>query len=253
MLWLYADYTDVPEKVGPIRSARPSFIQFSELFDSIYVHWGGSHDNKGYKGGYTVIKEDKVDHIDGMKGGELYGRDETRKGKVSSEHRGIVKGNKLPSVIKEKGFRTNLDKSKFSSLEFNDEAQAPGDVTANTVRCQFSSKTDTRKFTYSEDGKKYHTQDWRKDVKFTNVIILKDETKYIHVPYKGHTTTYLNYQFTGGVGFWASQGKISRINWAIENGKLVLKDKQGNPLKINKGKSYIGLASANNEGVVSYE
>ncbi|MGN1202764.1 MAG: DUF3048 domain-containing protein, partial [Eubacterium sp.] len=34
LLLFWADYTDVPEMVGPTRSARPPFIKFSGLFDS---------------------------------------------------------------------------------------------------------------------------------------------------------------------------------------------------------------------------
>lgn len=251
MLWLYADYTNVPEKVGPMRSARPSYIKFSEFFDSIYIHWGGSHSKSGYKGGYDVIKDDKVDDIDGMDGGELFGRDTTRS--VSSEHRGILKGDKLPAAIKEKGYRTELNEEKFTQFQFNDEAKPAGESAADSFKCTFSSRTDTRKFSYSSDDKKYHTNDWRKDVKFKNVIILMDETKYITVPYKKSHTTYLNYQFTGGSGYYASLGKATKITWSIDNGKLLLKDSNGNELKLNKGKSYIGLASSNNGGSVSYE
>lgn len=42
MLWFYADMTDLPEQVGPTRSARPSFVEFSQLFDSIFIHFGES-------------------------------------------------------------------------------------------------------------------------------------------------------------------------------------------------------------------
>ena len=38
MLWLYADVNDVPEKVGPLRSARPSYVKFSTFFDAIFIH-----------------------------------------------------------------------------------------------------------------------------------------------------------------------------------------------------------------------
>ena len=64
MLWLYADMTNLPEMVGPNRSARPSYVQFSELFDSIFVHFGGSHSKGNYVGGYEVIAQDNVDDID---------------------------------------------------------------------------------------------------------------------------------------------------------------------------------------------
>lgn len=250
MLWIYADMQSVPEKVGPIRSARPSYVKFSKYFDSIYIHWGGSHSKGNYVGGYETIKNEKVDDIDGMNGGALFGRDTTRK--VSSEHRGILHGDKLVETIKKKGYRTALDESKFTKLNFNEAVKDAGVTKATKVNLTFSSRTDTRKFTYSTEDKKYHTNDWKTDVAFTNVITLSGESTYITTPYKGSSTTYLNYALTGGSGYYASNGTITAIKWSTEGGKLKLTDLNGAPLAINTGNSYIGLASSNHEGKTTY-
>lgn len=250
MLWLYADYTKIPEKVGPTRSARPSYVMFSRFFDAYFVHWGGSHNHGEYIGGYNVIKYFKVDDFDGMKGGELFGRDRTRR--VSSEHRGIVNGKKLPKAIKDKGYRTDIKEDKFTQLEFNEDIQNAGEAEAKNVNCTFSSRTDTRKFTYSEKDKKYHTNDWKTDVKFQNIIVLMDETRYFTVPYKGATTTYVNYKYKGGKGYYASNGTKREIKWMVTNCQLFLMDDEGEVIPINKGKSYIGLASSNNGGSVTF-
>ena len=250
MLWLYADYKAVPDKLGPTRSARPSYVQFSEFFDSIFVHWGGSHQRKaqGYVGGYTLLRRHKVDHIDGMNGGILFGRDSTRR--VSAEHRGIIHGENLSKVIKQKGFRTKLDEKKFSALSFNEKKEKAGSEKALKISQTFSSRTDTRRFTY-DDGK-YHCSDWETDVKFQNVIVLMDATKYITVPYKGASTTYLNYQYTGTEGYYASKGTYTKIKWEVKDNRLYLYDLNGKELKLNPGKSYIGLASSNNGGKVVF-
>ena len=42
MLWIWADYNKMPYMVGPVRSARPPFVRFSEFFDAMFVHWGMS-------------------------------------------------------------------------------------------------------------------------------------------------------------------------------------------------------------------
>lgn len=252
MLWLFADMTAVPEKVGPIRSARPSFVKFSELFDSIYIHWGGSHSKGDYVGGYETISNDGVDDIDGMGGGSLFGRDSTRN--VSSEHRGILDGTELVSTIKDKGYRTKLDDSKFSTLAFNEKLQDAGTDKASTVSVRFSSRTDKRDFSYDTEKGKYVTGDWREDVSFQNIIVLMDETTYITTAYSGYASsvTYLNYSLKSGSGYYASNGTIKKINWSITDGKLALTDEAGNELKLNQGNSYIGLASSNNEGSVVY-
>ena len=249
MLWLYADTSSVPEKVGPLRSARPSYVKFSKFFDAVFIHWGGSHSTKNYTGGYETIKNEKVNDIDGMSGGELFSRDTTRN--VSSEHRGILNGKKIDSAIKKKGYRTELKESSFTQLSFNSSVTAAGATGATSVGVKFSDRTDTRKFTYSTDDDKYHTNDWEKDVKFQNLIILKAESTYITVPYKGSSTTYLNYKWSSGSGKYVSNGTATDITWEVADGKLVLKDVSGSTLSINKGKSYIGFVSSNHNGKIN--
>ena len=117
-LWFYADYNKLPKKIGPMRSARPPYIKFSELFDAIFIHWGQSSSSSEYKGANTVFKEDKVDHINQMtyKGKvDLYSRDNSRD--VSSEHTGILHGDKVADAIKDKKFRTKT-KKKATQLQF---------------------------------------------------------------------------------------------------------------------------------------
>lgn len=249
MLWVYANVNDVPNKVGPIRSARPSFVEFSTFFDSIYIHWGGSHSKKSYTGGYETIKKLGVNDIDGMNGGKLFGRDTTRS--TSSEHRGILDGTKILAKAKDKGYRTKIDESKMSTFSFNETIADAGTTPATKMNVKFSNRTDTRKFTFKDD-KKYHTGDWETDVAFENVIVLMAESTYITVPYKGSSTTYLNYKWTSGNGYYASNGKATNITWSIENNKLVLKDTAGKELNLNVGNSYIGFASSNHEGKVTF-
>lgn len=249
MLWLYADTKDVPEKVGPLRSARPSYVKFSKFFDAIFIHWGGSHSTKNYTGGYETIKKEKVNDIDGMSGGELFSRDTSRK--VSSEHRGVLNGKKIKKAIEKKGYRTELKDSSFSPLHFNSTVAPAGADGATSVGVKFSDRTDTRKFTYNAEDGKYSTNDWEKKVKFQNLIILKAESTYITVPYKGSTTTYLNYKWNSGNGKYISNGTATDITWEVADGKLVLKDAVGNTLSVNKGKSYIGFVSSNHNGKIT--
>lgn len=63
LLLFWADYTAVPDMVGPTRSARPPFIRFSQLFDSVFIHAGMSKSKGAYIGADTVFETDNVDHI----------------------------------------------------------------------------------------------------------------------------------------------------------------------------------------------
>ena len=248
MLWIYADYKSVPEKVGPLRSARPSYVRFSTLFDAIFIHWGGSHSKAGYEGGYSTIKRLKVDDIDGINGGSLFGRDQTRG--TSLEHRGILYGNNISDTIKNKGFRVKQKKDK-TSFTFNVKNKKVGKDAANNVGVTFSSRTNTRTFTYNSKDLKYHTNDWQTDVKFKNLIVLQDSSTYITTPYKGGSTTYLNYDYKGGEGYLISMGSYTKIKWDVAGDKLNIRSADGKDIAFNIGKSYIAFSSTNNGGNVA--
>lgn len=253
MLWIYADYNSVPDKVGPLRSARPSYVKMSALFDAVFIHWGGSHSKDGYTGGYETIKNEGVDDIDGIKGGALFSRDKSRN--VSSEHTGVLDGSKIEGAINDKGYRTELKDGSMPSFEFFDEATDVSTDKASDVKVKFSSSSvQTKTFTYDTSDSKYHTSDWSTDVSFENIIVLMASTNYVSTSYHGYTSriTYVNYNLSSGSGYLASNGTYQKIKWSATSGTLKITDEAGNDITLNKGNSYIGLASSNNGGTVSF-
>lgn len=252
MLWLYADYTALPNQLGPIRSARPPFIKFSEMFDAIFIHWGQSSSKGNYIGANTVFQEDNVDHINQMAFSDkvgLFGRDKSRG--VSSEHTGIIYGDKLADAIAQEGFRTEAKDSSYTKFNFNDEDKTVSETDCSTIDVRFSSRSKTRTWAFSDEDKMYHSSDYQTDVARKNILVLYDTTEYVvKENYKGsgNSETYCNYKLEGGTGKLATMGTITDITWSVENGMLVLKDSQGKALSLNTGKTWIGWASANNGG-----
>ncbi|MBP8775351.1 MAG: DUF3048 C-terminal domain-containing protein, partial [Eubacterium sp.] len=59
-----------------------------------------------------------------------------------------------------------------------------------------------------------------------------------------------NYKLAGGKGKLATNGTVIDINWSVNNGVLVIKDTNGNDVKLNVGTTWIGYASSNNGGSV---
>lgn len=251
MLWMFADYSAIPEQVGPVRSARPPFIRFSQLFDSIFVHWGQSASKGNYVGADKVFKSEDVDHINQMAFSDkvgLYGRDKSRK--VSSEHTGVLYGANLPAAIEQEKFRTDIEKDSFSAFSFNDENTAVGTDACNTLSVAFSGRSQKKTWTYNAEDKLYHTDDYNNDVTRTNLLVLYDNTEYIVKDnYKnGKSETYCDYKLAGGSGKLASMGTVTEITWSVENGILVIKDSTGKEVNLNTGKTWIGWASSNNGG-----
>ena len=239
MLWMYADYTAVPSQIGPMRSARPPYIKFSELFDAIFLHWGQSQTKRGtnYIGANTIFRQDKVDHINQMTySGKvaLFGRDSSRG--VSTEHTGVMYGSKIAGAIKGEGFRTDANESKYTKFNFASEESTVSDKECKTLGLTFSNRTSTRDWTYDSSDKMYHSNDYKTDVARKNLLVLFDKTEYVSKSnYKnsGSAEVYCNYKLAGGKGKLATNGTVIDINWSVNNGVLVIKDTNGNDVKLN--------------------
>lgn len=255
MLWFYADYNSVPSQVGPVRSARPPFIRFSTLFDSIFIHWGMSTSKGNYVGADSVFTSEDVDHINQMAYSDkvgLFGRDSSRG--VSSEHTGVLYGDKVADAIAGKEFRTDVDNDSFTAFSFNEKDEKVGETACNSVAVTFSSRSRTRDWTYSTSDNKYHSNDYETDVARKNILVLYDTTEYIvKSNYKGSGSNevYCDYKLAGGNGKLASMGTVCDITWSVEDGKLSVKDASGNDVSLNAGTTWIGWASSNNGGSVT--
>lgn len=249
-LWFYADYNKMPGQIGPIRSARPPFIMFSQLLDSVFIHWGLSHSLDGYVGADTVFERDNVDHIGDSVNG-MYGRDTSRN--TAIEHRGVLYPSALPGALDQMGFRKEIQEERFSILPFNSDTVQPEGDDCTDLSVYFSGSSGSSHWTYYPDSNTYKSDSYKNNVERDNLIILMDNTEYIYVPsYKsGSGVTYCNYLFAGGDGKYVNGGKIQDFKWEVKEGKLAFYDKEGQPFKFNPGKSWIGWISANNGGNIA--
>ena len=228
-LWFYADYEKLPEIIGPTRSARPPFVKFSELFDSIFIHWGMSHSKGDYIGAKEVFQRDNVDHIDQMYLDDqegMYGRDSTRA--VNIEHRGIIHGDKVPATISNEGFRTTPN--EHTSLCFNRVTEPVSEIPATQIGVKYSERAyEDTYWQYNEEDGMYHTSDFQNDLCRENLLVLSDETEYItkegyEGPGSAGSVTYCDYKLQSGDGKLFSKGTVKDIKWQVVGGKLEIID-----------------------------
>ena len=286
MFWMFADYNKLPDTIGPLRSARPPFIRFAEMFDSYFIHWGMSHTEGGYVGANSVFRRYNTDHINAMDfpdKSNAFGRDLTT-GK-SLEHTGRAYGKNIPAAIKEAGFR--IEPKKRTKLKFREENGTVGHKSCKEVTVTFSSRSGNTHWTYNKEKNVYKTDSFQNDTTRDNLIILTDKTKYItNAIYQGHGVTYCDYLMKGGLGYVISNGTYTKIKWRRDGQKLFLyKEKKTKVPKteaeleadkaaaeaagqdpeavedfnvevteteyeLNRGKSWIGWISRNNGGKV---
>ena len=259
MFWMWADYNALPDYVGPVRSARPPFILFSEFFDSYFVHWGRSHTEAGYTGASYYFKRDNIAHLDGMYYERTAPFDRKQGTGRAIEHTAIVYGDQLPKTLESK-FRTKLTMKKCSKLNFYRTKKARGKKkSCYGLTLKFSDRTQTTEWKYNEKDKKYYSSSFQTNVARDNLLVLFDNTSYQTKP--GYTT-YCNYEVGGGKGYYASCGAVQKIEWKVKKGKLYLYEKgkvkaapgakaKKSQLSMNPGKTWIGWASANHNGKCS--
>lgn len=162
MLWMWADFNKMPYMVGPVRSARPPFVRFSELFNAMFIHWGMSESEGYYTGADYYFYADGVDHLDGMyfESSGPFGRnwDSGR----SAEHLAVVYGNVLPEYLASY-FNTARDDSLTSNLKFYETKEPRGaKASCHDLYVQFSNISKSTEWYYDKKTQKYYTSDFEK-------------------------------------------------------------------------------------------
>lgn len=244
MMAIYSDYTKVP-KVCSIRSCRYYFPIFAHGYDAVYFCYGSN-----LSLATPTLKRIGIDYFDGneMGGSNVFGRDSARLQKYSREHTAYVDGKNIPSLLNEKSIRTKSRYGEdFTAFNFRDEgaSKAVGSIDAKDIRLNFS-KSYYSTFTYNAKTKTYYKTHCgnahmdtaaEKQLNFTNVFILETEVNN----YKGGSLMEINWK--SGEGYYISMGKAQKITWLkeTEDSNIVFFNEEGTELKVNTGKSYIGV------------
>ena len=225
--------------IGSVRSTRSYLADIANQFDAIQAYVGTTDSGKS-----TAFKSyDTMDYII-QNMSNVYYTDASR----SSPHHIMTNGDRLSNGIASLGFRTSVS-NKALPFEFA-EYFSKATLSENDslyVRIPFSS-AQTAEFKYNSSTENYERyqfssvhsdSDNGKGLSFKNLILLFcDATTYDKA---SGTEISIDMQ-NGGTGYYASEGKYMDIIWYRDkNSDLKFTDKNGNPLVINRGKTYIGL------------
>lgn len=261
MMWVYADAEDIPDKVGPTRSARHDFVEIAAGLNAIYVHWGGSGRTNNTLA-YGAIKNYDIDNIDGMTySGTYFFRDQTRN--VSSEHRGYTTGTSIQKAISKLGYETKAEDNNWMPFKvLLDGQRMPfGDESGNCSSFTFTySSSYKRTFKYDPETKTYDVYmnstlctdgTTGETVSVENLIIMLCEVKSLGDS-KGHQEW--NMEVSQGDAKYVSQGYGEAITWKKDGktGALKFYGKDGQELTINQGQTWIAVVPEANRGLSEY-
>lgn len=238
LMAIYSDFRKVPS-VCSVRSCRYYFPLIAMGFDAVYFCFGSNE-----LLGTPTLEKSGIDYIDGSATNEelLFQRDKERLATYSPEHTVCLMGENLEKIFDDYLFRKTTDKRDV--FLFSDErVKSDFECTGATGSFSFSYHSgfdfdsEEGEYTKTHNGTAHIDEKSLKQLSFTNVFLLKSNTGL----YKD--TNLVEIDLRGGEGYYLTEGSVKKIKWKKKNASSPVEffDSGGEALKINKGKSYIGI------------
>ena len=233
LMAIYKDWQSV-NRIGNIRSTRPTNILLASEWNAILIHDGGPFYNNAY------FTSTKIDHLSGgfsrVKNGKATEFTEYAKGTEISKR---ARTSKLSSSY------TNAAAASHWKIGTTDLSKLGG-LSANLINlnCFKLTKpylvynTTTGAYDYYENGKISQDGEDKQTVSFSNVIL--QDVSFTQYDKNG----YLIYNVIGtGIGYYCTGGKMIPITWqkTSETGVTKYYDATGAEITLNAGKTYIGI------------
>ena len=221
------------DKIGPVRSARPYFIDKALEFNAVYVHCGGSP--QALKDLVTL----KVNTLNDLKGSPCFWRSKDRK----MPHNLYTSTKLMREVMESNKFNNKTAPEYF---KFNEEFLEPDGKKTGSISFNYS-KNYIVGYEYSEKDKLYYRtingtrlkdKESGQDIATTNIIVEKTTAKVLD------DVGRLQVNDVGkGRGYYLSGGKLIEIEWnkSSRSAKTTYKDLKGNEVLMNKGVTWIQL------------
>lgn len=236
--------SELPDEIGPIRSARDYFVKLAIGLDAFYVAHGYSPD------ALKLLQSGTVDHVNGMQhDGTLFKRSSDRK----APHNSYISNENI--LIAAEKTNSSMEIDKLPPLSFHDSIESAkiGDI-AKSIVVQHGSHPDfTSTYTYDEELGTYSravngivTIDKanENEVELSNVLVIEAE----HQTIDGEGRQAINLE-SGGKGLLFHAGILKEIEWENIDGTLTPVE-NGVPTKLIPGKTWIHIVK-NNPGVQS--
>lgn len=231
--------SEKPGNIGPVRSARPYYLELAKGLNALYVAHGYSGEAK------KMLDSGYIDNLNGMVyDGTLFKRASFRPAPHNSyiTYDNILKGAKLNNYSME------LTPPAFTFLTEKESSKITGNP-AQSVKITYSSDIMFQD-TYQYDPKigKYkrfsggvQTVDYenKKPILLDNIFIV--EAVHTIVDSGGHRHIDLQ---SGGRAYLLQKGKVNQVEWQNVNGRIV-PYKDGMEVPFVQGKTWVNVIPTN--------
>lgn len=228
-------HSNIPEKVGSVRSAREYYFELAQGYDALYVYHGAANFVN------DMINERNIEHLNGAvydNDQQLFTRDTARK----APHNSYVFLDHAHEVAEGKGYDMT---SSAKPLTFTEEAEIEGEDAkkievgyngqnpAHLV--SFSYDEGTGRYARSEDGEATTDLTTEAPIEIENILII--ETAHHVFDSEGRREIDLS---SGGSGYLVQQGVMQEITWENQEGQLI-PTKDGQVVPFVQGKTWVNV------------
>ena len=232
--------SEMPETVGPIRSARKYFIDVAKGLDAFYIAHGYSPEAK------TMLNKGTVDHINGMQYDGVYFK---RASHRKAPHNSYLSQENFELAAEK--LKLDLEADDFVAYSFyeNDENVKIG-MAAPAINVKISNaKSYQSRFVYVEAEGTYErlqggsfTIDEQSDERVAIANLLFFEIPHRVVDQDGRRELNLT---VGGRAYIAQNGMMREVEWENRNGQLVAIESDGSDVLLVPGQTWVHFVPAN--------
>lgn len=229
--------SELPEVVGPVRSAREYYFELAEGYDAIYVYHGAADfvNDMIVNRGINFLNGSTYDN-DGI----LFKRESFRK----APHNSYLQLGAVYDVASTKGYETTstqeslnfLTEEKIETLDGEKAAQVKveyGDNTSESVEYTYDEASG--KYARSSNGEPSVDLNTETAIQVDNVFIV--EAFHEVIDDSGRRAIDLK---TGGDGYLIQKGQLQEIQWENKDGRIIpVKDSQ--PIGLVPGKTWVNV------------
>ncbi|MGN7478305.1 DUF3048 domain-containing protein [Solibacillus silvestris] len=226
--------SEIPESIGPIRSARSYFIDIAKGLDAFYIAHGYSPEAK------SMLEQKVVENINGMHyDGTYFKRSSERK----APHNSYISGENVQAGAEKVG-ASLLYQKKVSYPFYEAEDNVKIGIMANEILMKYNnSGSFNSQYVYNAETKQYkrysanvETIDYatNESIELANILFFEMPHRIIdNVGRRDITIT------GGGNAYIAQAGMVREIKWKNADGLLIAIEEDGSEVKLVQGKTWI--------------
>ncbi|ASN07000.1 DUF3048 domain-containing protein [Virgibacillus necropolis] len=233
--------SELPDVVGPVRSAREYYFELANGYNALYVYHGAANFVN------DMIQERGIEHLNGSlhdNDGHLFERESFRK----APHNSYVQVGAIYDVAESKGYSVKANDKALPFLNENEIKEIAGD-SASHIKIVYSDQPEEIvEYDYDEElgkYKRYSDQDQTVELNSNEPILVDNifvvKTDHEVIDDAGRRAVDLT---SGGEGYLVQKGKIQKLNWKNQNGRII-PVKDGKPVGFVPGKTWINVVPLN--------